>query len=890
MRSLKKPPARDGEVKRLREANTRKKHWRRWGTYVSERQWGTVREDYSANGDAWSYFPHDHARSRAYRWGEDGIGGFCDEEQNLCIGLALWNGADPILKERMFGLTNGQGNHGEDVKEIYFYLDATPTYSYARMLYKYPHAAYPYQWLIDENARRGKLDAEFELIDTGIFNDDAYFDIDIQYAKADLDDILLQITVTNRSTQPAWLTVLPQIWFRNTWTWFIGATKPSMKAADGSGITIEHASLCDLTMHFEKPDKLLFCENETNTARLYSTGARGYFKDAFNSYVVHGDSNAVNPTATGTKAAGLYARTIPGGGKVVIRARLSPGSLQPDAFADFDQILQQRLGEADAYYDDLQRNISDLDARRVQRQAFAGMLWSKQFYGYDVPEWLGGDPTEPKPPKSRRSGRNSDWVHFNSATVIAMPDKWEYPWFAAWDWAFHMATLALIDPLFAKEQLILLCRPWYMHPCGQLPAYEWSFGDVNPPVHAWAALRIYESEGRLTGKKDRKFLEIVFIKLLLNFTWWVNRKDVYGRNVFQGGFLGMDNIGAFDRSKPLPIKAVLTQSDGTSWMAMFCLNMMRIALELAREDPAYQDIASKFFEHFLLIGGAMTNLGGRGLGLWDDEDRFYYDWLILPSNKKIPLRLRSMVGLIPLFAVEVLDDELLSQTPAFVRRMEWFLEHRPDLAGLVSRPQSPGAEKRRLFSIARAFRMKSVLARVLDESEFLSPYGIRALSREYKYHPYEFKIANFTSEVTYRSAESDSNLFGGNSNWRGPIWMPVNYLMVESLDKFGSFYGEDFKVECPKGSGHMMSLTDVANELRRRLVRIFLRDGRGRRPVYNGYEKLQTDPQFKDYVWFHEYFDGDNGRGVGASHQTGWTGLVANLIDELYPPQSRSGE
>ncbi len=742
MRSLKKPPARDGEIKRLREANTRKKHWRRWGTYVSERQWGTVREDYSANGDAWNYFPHDHARSRAYRWGEDGIGGFCDEEQNLCIGLALWNGADPILKERMFGLTNGQGNHGEDVKEIYFYLDATPTYSYARMLYKYPHAAYPYQWLIDENARRGKLDTEFELIDTGIFNDDAYFDIDIQYAKADVDDILLQITVTNRSTQPAWLTLLPQIWFRNTWTWFIGATKPSMKAADDSGVTIEHASLCDLTMHFEKPDKLLFCENETNTARLYSTGARGYFKDAFNSYVVHGDSNAVNPTATGTKAAGLYARTIPGGGKVVIRARLSPGSLQPNAFADFDQILQQRLDEADAFYDDLQRNISDLDARRVQRQAFAGMLWSKQFYGYDVPEWLYGDPTEPKPPKARRSGRNSDWVHFNSATVIAMPDKWEYPWFAAWDWAFHLVTLAMVDSDFAKHQLLLLCRPWYMHPNGQLPAYEWNFSDVNPPVHAWAALRIYQDDARLNGKPDREFLERVFIKLLLNFTWWVNRKDPNGLNIFQGGFLGLDNIGPFDRSKPLPFDGTLTQSDGTSWMAMFSLNMMRIALELAQDDPAYQDIASKFFEHFMLIGGAMTNLGGEGIGLCDDDDNFYYDWVIFSDGKKVPLRLRSIVGVIPLFAVDRGDRQrIAARTP--VRRPDELVPRSSQGNPLLaSKPQNEGVEKRRLFSISRAYRMKRCSRRMLDET-ILNAATISF--PDLQSNPFVFKDGNFTS-------------------------------------------------------------------------------------------------------------------------------------------------
>jgi hypothetical protein len=885
MRAFRKP-GRDAEVKRLREANAGKKPWRRWGTYVSERQWGTVREDYSANGDAWNYFPHDHARSRAYRWGEDGIGGFCDERQTLCLGIALWNGADPILKERLFGLTNGQGNHGEDVKEIYYYLDATPTYSYARMLYKYPQAAFPYQRLIDENARRGKLKTEFELIDTGIFNDDAYFDIDIQYAKADVDDILLQITATNRGRKAARLTVLPQVWFRNTWTWFVGAKKPSLTAAGDAAVAVAHASLGDFTMHLEKPQKLLFCDNETNTARLYHSGGGGFFKDAFHNYVVHGDNGAVNPAATGTKAAGLYAPTIPAGGKVVIRVRLSPGGVNPNAFADFDQILQSRIAAADSYYDDLQKNISDIDARRVQRQALGGMLWSKQFYAYDVAEWLKGDATEPTPPHSRLSGRNADWTHFDTATIVAMPDKWEYPWFAAWDWGFHVATLALVDPNFAKDQLVLLCRPWYMHPCGQLPAYEWSFSDVNPPVHAWAALRVFETDRRLTGKKDRGFLERVFLKLLLNFTWWVNRKDVYGRNVFQGGFLGMDNIGAFDRSKPLPIKAVLTQSDGTSWMAMFCLNMMRIALELAREDAAYEDIASKFFEHFLLIGGAMTNLGGKGIGLWDDEDKFYYDWLIPPSGEKIPLRLRSMVGLIPLFAVEVLDEELLAAAPNFVQRMEWYLAHRPELAKLVSRPQAAGTDKRRLFSIARAFRMKRVLERMLDETEFLSPYGIRALSREYLDRPYEFEIDGFHSEVEYRSAESDSDLFGGNSNWRGPIWMPVNFLIVESLCKFGSFYGDDFRVECPKGSGRMMSLNEVANELRTRLTRIFLRDAQGRRPVYNGYEKMQTDPQFKDYVWFHEYFDGDNGRGVGASHQTGWTGLVANLIDELHPPKS----
>jgi hypothetical protein len=884
MRGLRKP-GRDGEVKRLREANAGKKAWRRWGTYVSERQWGTVREDYSANGDAWNYFPHDHARSRAYRWGEDGLGGFCDERQTLCLGVALWNGADPILKERLFGLTNGEGNHGEDVKEVYYYLDATPTYSYARMLYKYPQAAFPYLWLIDENRRRGRLKPEFELVDTGIFNDDAYFDVDIQYAKADVDDILMQITVINRGRKPAWLTVLPQGWFRNTWTWFTDAKKPSLKALSNSAVAVDHASLGRFTLHFDKPDRLLFCENETNTARLYSTGARGFFKDAFNSFVIHRDVNAVNPSKAGTKAAGLYAPTIPAGGKFVVRVRLSPGDVNPNAFADFDQTLQQRLTEADSFYDDLQSNIHDIDARRVQRQAFAGMLWSKQFYAYDVSEWLKGDETEPQPPSIRRCGRNADWTHFDTAAIIAMPDKWEYPWFAAWDWGFHLVTLSLVDPTFAKEQLILLCRPWYMHPNGQLPAYEWNFSDVNPPVQAWAALRVYDTDAQRTGKKDREFLERVFIKLLLNFTWWVNRKDLYDHNIFQGGFLGLDNIGVFDRSKPLPVKGVLTQSDGTSWMAMFCLNMMRIALELAQEDPAYQDIASKFFEHFLLIGGAMTNIGNEGLGLWDDQDKFYYDWLILPSREKVPVRLRSIVGLIPLFAVESIDENLLKGAPAFMQRMQWYLSHRPDLAHLISRPETVGNERRRLFSIARAYRMKRVLERMLDEKEFFSPYGVRAISRVYLDEPYVFKSGSYSAEVKYTPAESDSDLFGGNSNWRGPIWMPVNFLMVESLRKFGSFYGDDFRVECPVGSGQMLSLNEVANELRTRLTRIFLRDAQGRRPVYNGYEKLQTDPQFKDYVWFHEYFDGDNGRGVGANHQTGWTGLVANLIDELYTPK-----
>jgi hypothetical protein len=874
------------EAERLREADSGKKAWRRWGTYVSERQWGTVREDYSANGDAWNYFPHDHARSRAYRWGEDGLGGFCDEHQTLCLGLALWNGADPILKERLFGLTNGEGNHGEDVKEVYYYLDATPTYSYARMLYKYPHTAFPYQWLVDENGRRGRLKPEFELIDTGIFNDNAYFDIDIRYAKADADDILMQITAANRGRQTARLTVLPQIWFRNTWTWFDGAAKPSLKEAGNGTVAVEHATLGDFTAHFEKPDKLLFCENETNTARIYDTNARGFFKDAFHNYVLHGDVNAVNPVATGTKAAALYASEIPAGGELVIRVRLCAGDVNRTAFDGFDKILQQRISEADAYYNGLQSDIADEDARLVHRQALAGMLWSKQFYSYDVIRWLRGDATEPNPPASHRTVRNADWGNLDAAEIIAMPDKWEYPWFAAWDWAFHLVTLSLVDPGFAKDQLVLLCRPWYMHPNGQLPAYEWNFSDVNPPVQAWAAMRIYAAEARRTGKKDCVFLERVFIKLLINFTWWVNRKDPFNRNIFEGGFLGLDNIGVFDRSKPAPVPGTLAESDGTSWMAMFCLNMMRIALELAQKDPAYEDIASKFFEHFMLIAGAMTNIGNEGLGLWDDQDRFYYDWLILPSGEKVPLRLRSIVGLIPLFAVEVVEMEQLNKAPAFMERIHRYFSRRPELAWLISSPHIAGAEGRRLFSIARAFRMTSVLGRMLDEKEFLSPYGVRSLSRVYLDKPYAFESEGYRAEVKYTPAESDSDLFGGNSNWRGPVWMPVNYLMIESLCKFGSYYGDSFRVECPTGSGRMLNLKEVASELRARLTRIFLRDAQGRRPVYNGYEKLQTDPEFKDYIWFHEYFDGDNGRGVGASHQTGWTGLAANLIDELCPQES----
>ncbi|RAI39695.1 glucosidase [Rhodoplanes roseus] len=869
----------------MAEANAGAAPWRRFGTYVSDRQWGTVREDYSASGDAWSYLSHDAARSRAYRWGEDAIGGWCDVGQHLCLGLALWNGADPILKERMFGLTNNEGNHGEDVKELYYYLDATPTHSYARMLYKYPQAPFPYGWLVDENARRNRQDREFELIDTGVFDHDRYFDVTIDYAKAAPDDMLWRITIANRGDVPARLHVLPQIWFRNTWSWKAGAARPVLTAEGGAAIRAEHETLGSFTLHLEAPQDLLFCDNDTNAHRLFGTppGA-GFFKDGIGECVVNGRRDAVNPARTGTKAAALHVVDVPAGGSVVLRARFCAGARRDDAFGDFDQIFTARIAEADAFYAALQAAIPDPDMRAVQRQALAGMIWSKQFYAYDVTEWLKGDPAQPPPPASRRHGRNSDWSHLGTSTVIAMPDKWEYPWFAAWDWAFHLVTLALVDTRFAKDQLMLVCQPWLMHPNGQLPAYEWNFSDVNPPVHAGAALRIYACEKARTGIGDRGFLEAVFIKLLLNFTWWVNRKDHGGRNVFQGGFLGLDNIGVFDRSRPLPVGGTLTQSDGTSWMAMFCLHMLKIALELAREDDAYQDIASKFFEHFLLIGGAMTNLGGQGLGLWDDQDGFYYDWLIRDDGEKVPLRLRSMVGLVPLFAVEVFDDDLLAQAPAFARRMEWVLAHRPELAALVSRPQTPGADGRRLIAVARAFRMTSVLSRMLDETEFLSDHGIRAISRVYRDNPYVFERDGYRAEVRYTPAESDTGLFGGNSNWRGPVWMPVNYLMIESLDKFGLFYGDELTIECPTGSGTMLTLAQVADELRRRLSRLFLRDAAGRRAVSGDHAKLQTDPHFRDHLVFHEYFDGDTGRGVGASHQTGWTGLIANVIDELHRP------
>ena len=877
---------------RLLENQSGQNRWQHWGPYLSERQWGTVREDYSPGGTAWEYFPHDHARSRVYRWGEDGIAGVSDDWQYLCLSLALWNGRDPILKERLFGLTNSEGNHGEDVKELYYYLDATPTHSYLKMLYKYPQLEFRYSQLVDENKRRGKDRQEFELLDTGLLDEDRYFDVFVEYAKAAPDDLLMLVTAYNRGPDLAPLWLLPQLWFRNTWSWKPNVTKPRMSAQSG-GVKIEHPELGVYWATFDGEPTLLFCDNETNARRLFGDGeARGFFKDAFHDYVVHQNQNAVNPAQTGTKAGGLYKFTVPKNGSISLRLRLckADNGAFHTPFSDFNKVFNQRTREADEFYAELQREITETDARLVQRQAFAGMIWSKQFFYYDVHEWLEGDPLQPPPPAGRKQGRNRDWLHLNNADVISMPDKWEYPWFAAWDLAFHCVVFAVIDAAFAKAQLVLLTRVWYMHPNGQLPAYEWAFGDVNPPVHAWAAWRVFQidrEQRRATNPNDPgdlEFLERVYHKLLLNFTWWVNRKDAQGKNIFQGGFLGLDNIGVFDRSAPLPSGGFINQADGTSWMAMYCLNLMRIALELAQHNHVYEDIATKFFEHFLHIAEALNNMGEEGNGLWCDSDEFYYDMLNLPDGKIVPLRVRSMVGLVPLFAVEVLEPSLLAQLPDFTRRLEWFLNYRPDLAQLVSRWREPGLGDRRLLSLLRGHRMKRLLKRMLDETEFLSDFGVRALSRHHLEQPFRLPVSASTLEVCYHPGESTTGQFGGNSNWRGPIWMPVNFLIIESLQKFHYYYGDDFKVECPTNSGRFLSINEVADELRSRLMKLFVKGPDGRRPVLKYHPKLSDDPNFRDYLLFHEYFHGDTGRGVGASHQTGWTGLIAKIIQPRRVP------
>jgi Glycosyl hydrolase family 63 C-terminal domain len=878
------------EKVRLAEDARGDQRWKLWGPYLSERQWGTVREDYSPHGNAWEDFSHDQARSRAYRWGEDGIAGISDEQQRLCLALALWNGRDPILKERLFGLTNGEGNHSEDVKELYYYLDATPTHSYLKYLYKYPQSAFPYTQLIEENRRRGKDQPEFELIDSGIFDDDRYFDVCVEYAKAAPEDILMQVKVHNRGRETAVLHVLPQLWFRNTWAWRKGARRPRLYAADTHTVAIESRIFGQYRLYCEDKPELLFCDNDTNVRRLYGIEASGHFKDAFHDYLVQG-KDSVNPEREGTKAAAHYRLEVAPGDARTLRLRLAKASL-PTPFGDADVAFARRRAEADAFYAGLQAKIEDSDARAVQRQAFAGMIWSKQFFYCDIPQWLNGDPAQPRPPDGRKCGRNAEWQHLNNADVMSMPDKWEYPWYAAWDLAFHCIPLALVDAEFAKQQLVLLTREWYMHPNGQMPAYEWQFGDVNPPVHAWAAWRVFQIDRKQRGGEgDLAFLERILHKLLLNFTWWVNRKDAQGRNVFQGGFLGLDNIGVFDRSAPLPTGGHINQADGTAWMAMYALNLMRIALELAQHNHVYEDIATKFFEHFLYIAKAMTDIGGEGIGLWNEDDQFFYDELSMPDGTIVPLKVRSMVGLIPLFAVETLEPELLAKLPDFSRRLGWFLKYRPHLAELVSRWEVPGQGERRLLSLLRGHRMKALLRRMLDESEFLSPYGVRALSKVHEQNPYVFDHYGHRLEVGYRPAESDSGLFGGNSNWRGPIWFPVNYLLIESLQKFHHYYGDDFKIECPTGSGRFMTIEDVAEELSRRLASIFLRDGQDRRAVFGQQAKLQNDPHFKDHVLFYEYFHGDDGRGVGAAHQTGWTGAVAKLLQprrrESQQPQSK---
>jgi hypothetical protein len=854
--------------------------WQHWGPYLSERQWGTVREDYSADGTAWDYFPHDHARSRAYRWGEDGIAGFSDAEQRVCLSLALWNGCDPILKERLFGLTNAEGNHGEDVKEHYFYLDATPTHSYLKMLYKYPHRAFPYADLVAENGRRGTRVPEYELLDTGIFDGDRYFDIFVEYAQVSPGDILMKICVHNRGPA-ATLHLIPQLVLRNTWSWQSGSLKPALRAV-GGGIAIEPA-LGASRLYFTGAPTLLFTENESNGPRLWNSAQAGYFKDGFHERIVAGRADRVNPAGIGTKAGLWYQGTIDGGAQRAFELRLT-GHEMGEPFKDFAPQLEARRREADEYYADLQKDMGSADEKLVQRQAFAGLIWSKQFYHLDVARWLTGDPTQVTPPAARLHGRNVDWRTLNNADIVSMPDKWEYPWYASWDLAFHCIAFALIDARFAKQQLVLLMREWYMHPNGQIPAYEWAFSDVNPPVHAWAAWRVYQIDRKQNaGKGDVDFLERVFHKLMLNFTWWVNRKDHLGRNIFQGGFLGLDNIGIFDRSAELPTGGYINQSDGTSWMAMYALNLMGIALELAQFNHVYEDIASKFFEHFLSIAEAMNSLGAEQGGLWDEEDQFYYDVLNLPDNQRVRLRIRSLVGLVPLFAVETLEPELLDKMPGFRRRLEWFLQHRPDMAALVSHWESPGHGERRLLSLLRGHRMKKLLERMLDESEFLSDHGIRALSRAHLDHPFELKVGAVDQSVGYTPAESDSRQFGGNSNWRGPIWFPMNYLIIESLQQFHHYYGEDFKVECPTRSGNFITLEAVAAELTRRLARIFLEDAAGERPVLRHQPALQHDPHYRGCIPFYEYFDGDTGRGVGASHQTGWTALIAKLLMPRVP-------
>jgi hypothetical protein len=875
----------EAESRRLTEAREAGVPWRKWGPYLSERQWGTVREDYSEGGNAWDYFSHDQARSRAYHWGEDGLAGFSDEKQRLCFALALWNGRDPILKERLFGLTNAEGNHGEDVKEYYFYLDSTPTHSYMKWLYKYTQRAYPYADLVETNRRRSRTEFEYELLDTGVFGDDRYFDVFVEYAKASPEDVLIRITVVNRGLEAAALHVLPTLWFRNTWRWWPDASKPALRQVVGRAgtrvIAASHAELGDRWLYVEGDVPLLFAENETNTERLFGTpNASPFVKDGINEYLLHGARGAVNPAATGTKAAAHHEVTVGPGHEIVLRLRLSDAAPEktPDAFAAFDEIFDARLREADEFYRGVKPPSASEDAGRVMRQALAGMLWSKQYYFLDADMWLvehGADPFAAR----RRDVRNADWAHMLNDHVISMPDKWEYPWYAAWDLAFHAIALSAVDVDFAKEQLDLMLKVMYLHPSGQIPAYEWNFGDVNPPVHAWATIFLYRMEQALRGASDFDFLKRSFGKLMANFTWWVNRKDRFGKNLFEGGFLGLDNIGVFDRSAPLPAGGHLEQADGTAWMTLFCQNMLEIAVEIAAFDPVYEDLAVKFLEQFLWIANAMNRVGDDGM--WDEADGFYYDVLRLPDGSATRLKVRSMVGLLPLCAVTVVEPWQRERVPRLTASFAERLRRMPELLRGIH-PAGPGYMGyggRGVLAVVNPDRLRRILARMLDEEEFLSPYGIRALSRYHHDHPYVIRVDGLEYRVGYLPAESDTGMFGGNSNWRGPIWMPVNALLIRALLQYYGYYGESYKVECPTGSGKVMTLFEVAREIATRLTRIFLRDQHGRRPVYGGAEKFQRDPYWRDHVPFYEYFHGDNGAGIGASHQTGWTGLVATLIE-----------
>jgi hypothetical protein len=878
------PPT--AEDLRIAAADAGEAPWRRWGPYLAERQWGTVREDYSAGGDVWDYFPHDHARSRAYRWGEDGLAGICDDQQRLCFAIALWNGADPILKERLFGLSGPEGNHGEDVKECYFYLDNVPSHAYMKCLYKYPQRAFPYDDLVAENRRRTRQDPEYELLDTGIFDDDRYFDVFVEYAKLAPDDILIRVSAANRGPEAAPLHLLPTLWFKNDWTWHPENAKPAIGLAPGvSGRTVleaTHRTLETYWLHCDPADDVFFTDNESNLARLFGVPNESpHVKDAFDDCIVHGRTHAVDPARRGTKAAPHYVRAVAPGATWVIRLRLTsePGA---EALAEdvFDGHFARALAEADAFYRRVTPFALPEEMRSVQRQAFAGMLWNKQYYRYMVRHWLVGDPGEPVPPEARRHGRNHAWWHLSAADVLSMPDKWEYPWFAAWDTAFHCVPFAMIDPAFAKAQLLLLTREWYMHPNGQIPAYEWEFGDVNPPVHAWAAIRVYQIEEKFHGRRDRAFLERIFQKLVINFTWWVNRKDAGGNNIFEGGFLGLDNIGAFDRSKGLPAGGELEQADGTSWMATYCLNLLAISLELAKEDSVYEDLATKFFEHFIYIGAAVNRVGAGEGGLWDDEDGYYFDELKLPDGRVYRINAYTLAGAIPIFAIAIGDRANLEQFKGFRERLRWFERYRPELPVGLADMAHRGVRERTRLALVDSRKLERLLGRLLDEDEMLGPHGVRSVSKRHAEHPFVLELDGHRFVLDYEPGESTTDLFGGNSNWRGPVWFPLNFLLIEALQKHHYFLGDDFRVALPARSANQATLWDVTTELTWRLIRLFLRDENGRRPANGRRAKFDDDPHWRDLVLFHEYFHGDTGAGLGASHQTGWTGVVAKLIHQ----------